>query len=171
MQLMRTSPPRSRPLLGYLRSLQRHHRTAVALVHHARKGAAHERGGQALRGSSELHAWGDSNLYLRRTGSHLHLSIEHRAAAGADRLQLALKANAPALALEVIDQQPAAPQPAQPSARQRIEQILAQAKTPLSQRRLRDTARMRASHVTEILAQLIAAGRVTRSPDGYRINR
>jgi RecA-family ATPase len=159
------------PLLGYLRSLQRHHRTAVALVHHARKGAAHERGGQALRGSSELHAWGDSNLYLRRTGSHLHLSIEHRAAAGADRLQLALKANAPALALEVIDQQPAAPQPAQPSARQRIEQILAQAKTPLSQRQLRDTARMRASHVTEILAQLIAAGRVTRSPDGYRINR
>jgi RecA-family ATPase len=44
------------PLLGFLRSLQRHHRTAVALVHHARKGAAHARGGQALRGSSELHA-------------------------------------------------------------------------------------------------------------------
>src|SRR5262249_23475276 len=90
------------PLLGYLRSLQRHHRTAVALVHHARKGAAHERGGQALRGSSELHAWGDSNLYLRRNGQNLQLSIEHRAAPGADRLQLALKANSPALALEVI---------------------------------------------------------------------
>jgi AAA domain len=159
------------PLLGYLRSLQRHHRTAVALVHHARKGAAHERGGQALRGSSELHAWGDSNLYLRRTGPHLHLSIEHRAAPGADRLQLVLKANSPALALEVMDQQPAEPQPSQPSPRQRIEQILLEAKTPLSQRQLRDTARMRASHVAEILAQLIAAGRVTRSPDGYRINR
>jgi RecA-family ATPase len=50
------------PLLGFLRSLQRDFHTAVALVHHARKGAAHERGGQALRGSSELHAWGDSNL-------------------------------------------------------------------------------------------------------------
>jgi RecA-family ATPase len=50
------------PLLAYLRSLQRQYHTAVALVHHARKGAAHERGGQALRGSSELHAWGDSNL-------------------------------------------------------------------------------------------------------------
>jgi hypothetical protein len=24
------------------------------------------RAGQALRGSSEFHAWGDSNLYLRR---------------------------------------------------------------------------------------------------------
>ena len=42
------------PLLAYLRSLQRNYRTAIALVHHARKGAAHERGGQALRGSSDL---------------------------------------------------------------------------------------------------------------------
>jgi hypothetical protein len=159
------------PLLGYLRSLQRQHRTAVALVHHARKGAAHERGGQALRGSSELHAWGDSNLYLRRNGSHLYLSIEHRAAPCADRLQLALKANSLALALEVMDQQPAEPQPTQPSARQRIEQILAEANAPLSQRQLRDTARMRSSHVAEVLAQLVAAGRVTRSPDGYRLNR
>jgi hypothetical protein len=158
------------PLLGYLRSLQRCHRTAVVLVHHARKGAAHERGGQALRGSSELHAWGDSNLYLHRNGPHLNLSIEHRAAPGADRLQLTLKTNPPALALELIDQQPAEPQPAQPSARQRIEQILAEAKTPLSQRQLRDAARIRTSHVAEVLAQLIAAGRVTRSTDGYRIN-
>jgi AAA domain len=77
------------PLLAYLRALQRSHHTAVALVHHARKGAAHERGGQALRGSSELHAWGDSNLYLRRHGQGLQLSIEHRAAPSIDRLPLA----------------------------------------------------------------------------------
>jgi hypothetical protein len=158
------------PLLEYLRSLQRCYRTAVVLVHHARKGAAHERGGQALRGSSELHAWGDSNLYLRRNGPHLNLSIEHRAAPGADRLQLTLKTNPPALALELM-QPPAESQPTQPSARQRIEQILAEAKAPLSQRQLRDAARIRTSHVAEVLAQLIAAGRATRSPDGYRINR
>src|SRR5262249_2161976 len=46
------------PLLAYLRTLQRKYDTAVLLVHHARKGAAHIRAGQALRGSSELHAWG-----------------------------------------------------------------------------------------------------------------
>jgi DNA-binding IclR family transcriptional regulator len=69
-----------------------------------------------------------------------------------------------------MDQQPPEPQPRRPSPRQRIEQILLEANTPLSQRQLRDTARMRASHVAEILAQLVAAGRVTRSPDGYRIN-
>src|SRR5690606_11205391 len=49
------------PMLAYLRTIQRKHRTAVLLVHHARKGGAHLRAGQALRGSSELHAWGDSN--------------------------------------------------------------------------------------------------------------
>jgi AAA domain len=160
------------PLLAYLRSLQRHHHTAVALVHHARKGAAHERGGQALRGSSELHAWGDSNLYLRRHGQNLYLNIEHRAAPSIDRLQLTLKANPPALALEVVEQSPAEPRDqasGKPSSLQRIEQILAAATTPITQRQLREAARMRASHVAAMLAQLVASGRVTRSAEGYRL--
>ncbi|MFQ5601290.1 MAG: AAA family ATPase, partial [Candidatus Krumholzibacteriia bacterium] len=67
------------PLLAFLRELQRKLHTAVLLVHHSRKGG-HARAGQALRGSSELHAWGDSNLYLRRVGDRIHLSVEHRAA-------------------------------------------------------------------------------------------
>jgi hypothetical protein len=158
------------PLLAYLRTLQRNHQTAVVLVHHARKGAAHERGGQALRGSSELHAWGDSNLYLRRNGHNLYLTIEHRAAPGTDRLQLALVDRSPALALEVVDRQTAEDQ-SQPSPQQRIEQILAASTTPVTQRHLRQAARMRASHVAEALAQLIANGRVDRSADGYRLNQ
>jgi hypothetical protein len=35
------------------------------------------RAGQALRGSSEFHAWGDSHLYLRRDGDDLTLAVEH----------------------------------------------------------------------------------------------
>ena len=68
------------PLLAYLRELQRRHAVAVIIVHHAKKGGAHVRAGQALRGSSEFHAWGDSNLYLRRQAEDLILSVEHRAA-------------------------------------------------------------------------------------------
>ncbi len=45
------------PMLAYLRELQRSFEAAVLLVHHARK-AGHARAGQALRGSSEIHAWG-----------------------------------------------------------------------------------------------------------------
>ena len=51
------------PLLAYLRELQRRYGVAVLVVHHAKKGGAGVRAGQALRGSSEFHAWGDSNLY------------------------------------------------------------------------------------------------------------
>lgn len=61
------------PLLAYLRELQCQFGCAVALVHHARKGGQ-ARAGQALRCSPELHAWGDSNLYLRRDGERLLLS-------------------------------------------------------------------------------------------------
>jgi|SRR5271166_6405987 len=77
------------PLLAFLRELQRRHAIAVAVVHHARKGAI--RAGQALRGSSEFHAWGDSNLYLRRDGDdRLVLTVEHRAAAAIPGVTLEL---------------------------------------------------------------------------------
>jgi hypothetical protein len=160
------------PLLAYLRSLQRCYHTAVVLVHHARKGAAHERGGQALRGSSELHAWGDSNLYLRRHGQSLYLNIEHRAAPSIDRLHLILRADPPALALEVVEPSPAeTSEQDHPSSLQRIEQILTEAKSPITQRQLRQAVRIRASDVSQILSQLVASGRVSRSAEGYRLNR
>ena len=77
------------PILAFLRELQRRFYTAVVLVHHARKSAA-TRPGQALRGSSELHAWGDSNLYLRRRKGQIVMSVEHRAAASLNDIALEL---------------------------------------------------------------------------------
>ena len=73
-------------LLAYFRSLQRELDLSVVLVHHTRKNAAGGvAAGQGLRGSSDIHAFGDSNLYLRRTREHLVLSSEHRAAPAAHR--------------------------------------------------------------------------------------
>jgi AAA domain len=156
------------PILAYLRTLQRSHHTAVALVHHARKGAAHERGGQALRGSSEFHAWGDTNLLLRRMGKQLQLSIEHRAAPSTDWFPVVLKDRPSAVALEVVDQHPAVAQVTQPSCRERIEKALAAAGTPLTQKALRDMVRMRTGDVGQALAALIAEGRVIKSAAGYQ---
>ena len=90
------------PLLAYLRTLQRQHSLAVLVVHHARKSAGNMRAGQALRGSSEFHAWGDSNLYLRRSGSELNLTVEHRAAPSPPTIALELAQRGEALALEVV---------------------------------------------------------------------
>ena len=91
------------PLLAFLRELQRRHAIAVAVVHHARKGAGAIRAGQALRGSSEFHAWGDSNLYLRRdSDDRIVLTVEHRAAAAMPGVTLELTQRDNALALEPV---------------------------------------------------------------------
>ena len=69
-------------LLAYFRLLQRRLDLSVVLVHHTRKNAAGGvAAGQGLRGSSDLHAFGDSNLYLRRTRDRL-VSVQ-RAPCGA----------------------------------------------------------------------------------------
>jgi AAA domain-containing protein len=86
------------PLLAYLRELQRRYALAVLVVHHAKKGAGNVRAGQALRGSSEFHAWGDSNLYLRRDGDSLTLAVEHRAAPALKPMKVELVASGEALA-------------------------------------------------------------------------
>ena len=91
-------------LLAYFRSLQRELAISVLLVHHTRKntgdGAA---AGQGLRGSGDIHAFGDSNLYLQRTKEHLILSSEHRSAPASAPVYLELVAtNADTTHLEVI---------------------------------------------------------------------
>ena len=160
------------PVLAYLRDLERHFHTAVLLVHHARKGAGHARAGQALRGSSELHAWGDSNLYLRRRGDTLCLAIEHRAAPSRDGLVVELRAQGDALALHLVDGGLGADRvlaPPAPPLGERIEHALAEAATPLTRRALRRRCCIRASTLGPVLARLLADGRVTRSPAGYSL--
>ena len=76
-------------LLGFIRQMQRNHHTAVALVHHASK-KHRAQPGQALRGSSDLHAFGDSNAYLTRSDKRIVLSVEHRTAKSMDPVQLQL---------------------------------------------------------------------------------
>jgi predicted Rossmann fold nucleotide-binding protein DprA/Smf involved in DNA uptake len=117
-----------------------------------------------------LHAWGDSNLYLRRTGDsdQLALAIEHRAAASSVGLALHLLARGDGLALHVDDDSAAASGPsATPSAIDRVEGILAQADAPLSLKALRAAAKMRAATVSDALAALVTQGRARRTDTGY----
>jgi hypothetical protein len=118
-------------LLSYLRELQRQFQLAVLLVHHARKDSHSSRPGQALRGSSELHGWGDSNLYLRRKGSQLTLSTEHRAAPSQDHIPLQLNQTGSAVALTVLENQPPAEPKAEPSPVDRVRAALAQLQEPV----------------------------------------
>jgi hypothetical protein len=159
------------PLLDYLRGLQRRYQTSVALVHHARKGAAHLRAGQALRGSSELHAWGDSNLYLRRTGEGeaIALTIEHRAAPSSEGLVLHLVTRGDGLALCVDEPARSDAPVVPPTAVDRVEAALAAATAPLSLKALRSTVKMRAVTVSDALTALVTRGRAQRLDKGYAL--
>jgi hypothetical protein len=170
------------PLLAYLRELQRRHHLAVVLVHHARKGGAKMRAGQALRGSSEFHAWGDSNLYLRRHGEQLTLSVEHRAAASISAVSLQLAIDGDVVALATIDRclaeaagpiEPTADTaaPATPTVEQKIAAHLAAAVAPLTAETLRKLCRVRNATLTAALTDLVVAGRVRKDPTGYVIAR
>ena len=154
------------PLLGHLRELQRRHDVAVMLVHHARKDARGARPGQALRGSSDLHGWGDSNLYLRSTRAHLRLSIEHRAAPGRDGIALELADLDAGPALRVLNGTGAddAP-PARPDPQQRILEALADSPPDVSAHDLRARCRIRAETFWRALRELVDDGRVQRTAD------
>ena len=69
--------------------MQRSYDTAIVLVHHLSK-RHHAQPGQALRGSSDLHAFGDCNAYLVRRKDHIILTLEHRAAKSLDPIPLEL---------------------------------------------------------------------------------
>jgi hypothetical protein len=156
------------PLLAYLRELQRRHGMAVLVVHHAKKGGGGVRAGQALRGSSEFLAWGDSNLYLRRDGDDLSLSVEHRAAPSPKPLTIELAQRGEALALEVADRrEPVAPKPT--SLDDRILGLLTVADPPVPFAELRSQAKVRAATLLERIGALCAAGRVVKIDGGYRL--
>ena len=156
------------PLLAYLRELQRRHALSVLVVHHAKKSSGRVRAGQALRGSSEFHAWGDSNLYLRRSLNSLTLTIEHRAAASPPTLTLELQTQGEALALH-LSQVLAEPTPASASVDERIAAALMDAGRPVPVSELRNLCRVRNATLHQRLAALTQAGRLVRSSEGYRL--
>ena len=161
------------PLLGFLRSLQRRVHVAVCIVHHAKKGAGRIRAGQALRGSSEFHAWGDSNLYMRRSpDQQLVLSVEQRAAASIPALSLELRADpGDRLALNVVpDRAPATETPDLRPA-DRVEEILAAATHPVSLSDLRAACHIRTESLCHTMNDLLREGRVRKGPAGYTLSR
>jgi len=153
-------------LLAYFRSLQRRLDLSVVLVHHTRKNApGGVASGQGLRGSSDLHAFGDSNLYLRRAKQRMVLSSEHRAAPASPSVYLQLvTTDAEAIHLEVI----AEPDDGnQRSLQDRVLDLLAQ-DAVLTRVKLRDALSVKNERLGETLESLLQAGRLRRTSTGWK---
>jgi hypothetical protein len=153
-------------LLAYFRSLQRQLDLSVLLVHHTRKNAA---GGAAaglgLRGSSDIHAFGDSNLYLRRAKENLVLSTEHRAAPASPPIYLTLATTNPDMThLEVIAQHRDGNQG---SLQEQVLDYLAGGRA-LTRAKLRDRLAVKNERLGEVLESLERAGRLRRTAAGWQ---
>lgn len=140
-------------LLGFLRTQQREHQVAIMLVHHVRKSAAGQPG-QSLRGSGDLHAWGDSNLYLLRNNGKLLMHAEHRSHPAPPPFDVALTGDPPRVVVQgVVD-------PEQGELPERI--LTALAKEPLTRTQLRDRLAIRNETLGAALTSLEADGRLLR---------
>lgn len=157
-------------ILSFLRSIERELETAIIIVHHTRKDAGSTtQPGQALRGSSDLWAVGDSNLYLRRTRTdRLVLTIEHRSAPSPPPVTVVLVPE-PQPHLEVVvdpDQDQAA------SVQEDVvtEGILCELRSspsPLRLDQLRTRLRVRKQRVVDALKRLAELDLVQRSGEGF----
>ena len=157
-------------LLADLRTLQRRFHLAVLLVHHTRKGGGAV-AGQTLRGSSDLHAWGDSNLYLKKTPDHrpgageIRLTVEHRAARAPEPIRLTLTGDP--VHLNITASQ------ARLKETDLAHQILhafSQHPAPMTQVQLRAELKVRNQSLTTALRQLQDDGKITRANGGWTLS-
>ncbi len=161
-------------VLAKLREWQRKFHVAILVVHHTRK-VSGVSAGQALRGSSDFHAWGDSNLYLKRKDDGIVMTIEHRSAASGEpvRLQLKTEGCAPHLAVSdevacVIESRAASPAP---EIEKKIIGLLARAEEPHQQEQIRAALKIRNQHLSDTLKKLHAEGKLIRHEGRWSLVR
>lgn len=153
-------------LLAYFRLLQRQFDLSVILVHHTRKNAAvGVAAGQGLRGSSDIHAFGDSNLYLRRTKEHLVLSSEHRAAPASPPVYLELVGTDDETThLQVIAE---LENPKRRSLQEQVLDLLAKGAV-VTRAKLREALAVKNERLGEALESLERDGRLSRTSNGWQ---
>ncbi len=146
--------------------MQRQLDLSVILVHHTRKNAATGvAAGQGLRGSGDIHAFGDSNLYLRRASEHLLLASEHRAAPAIPPVTLHLvDTGAHGAYLQVVAELHNQPRH---SLHDQVLELLLPG-VVLTRGKLRDTLGVKNERLGEALEALERAGRLLRTATGWR---
>jgi hypothetical protein len=156
-------------LLAGLTALKRSFDLAILVVHHVRKnGSGHP--GQALRGSGDLRAWGDSNLFLRQRGDCLQLQGEHRAAPAMDPVSLKLVTPSDGSSTHFEVAQNDNPRQPSPDLTARVVEALRDIDEPLTRAALRQTLRVNNQRLGDVLADLQRSGQLLRDRRGWRLS-
>lgn len=157
-------------LLSFFRELQRRFDCAVLLVHHTGK-RQRAQPGQSLRGSSDLHAFGDSNAYLARRENRLVLTLEHRAARAPDPLMMELVSDpeGACVHLEVRDSGDVPDPFGPPSIEKGVLGVLSGSGAALSRTEIRKMLRVNNQRLGGVLDELQKDGRIVKREDGWEI--
>ena len=148
-------------LLGFLRSMQRHHNLAIVVVHHTRKSPAQSQGYE-LRGSGDFFAWGDCFLYLSRKRDALKLSVEHRAAAAIDPVCVQLSGDPPHMS--IVDDVPTNDGRDLES---KIISTISASDSPMSTRQLQNAVHARTASVLDVLHHLKDINKLVKTSQGW----
>jgi len=154
-------------LLGYLRELQRAYDVSIMLVHHSSK-RSRARQGQALRGSSDLHAWVDVGLYLTWRGERLELAVELRAAASPDPLDVVLVEDDPRAVHLEVRAGASGPSAALTLGQRALRLLRQQAPGCLRRYELREALGVNNARLGEALSELEGLGLACRTRAGWR---
>jgi hypothetical protein len=157
-------------LLSFLREIQRAHNVSVVLVHHASK-KHRSRPGQALRGSSDIHAFGDDLVHLSAPSeAELVLSVEHRSAPALAplRLRLVSRPDGRQTHLELVDR-PAVQQVPEGPVEDRVVALIRAASEPMTRQDLRERLRINNQRLGDVLVVLERASRILRTPTGWTL--
>jgi hypothetical protein len=155
-------------LLGFLRELQRRFDTAVVLVHHMSKKHRAQLG-QALRGSGDLHAFGDCNAYLVKKNDKLLLSVEHRFAPATDPIPLDLVSNDDGAKTHLEVQKTNGDHQRQLPLAETVRLALADAEIPLTRAALREKLRVNNHRLGLALGDLEKNRLAVRGPNGWTL--
>ncbi len=170
-QLEENSSTEISQLLSYLRQMQRDLQMAMVIVHHTRKGGSGRgQAGLALRGSSDLWAFGDSNLYLRRVRDCLELVIEHRFAPAPESVSLRLDDGDPkAVHLQVIDTAAQSVDERDGELCDAVIDLLQESSSPMTRSCIRSELRVKNERLGWALKSLEQAGQIRREQRGWAV--
>jgi hypothetical protein len=156
-------------VLDGLRRLARTTGCAILLCHHTRKAPAGAAAGLGLRGSSDVHAFGDVNLYLRRLSTGLlDLRIEHRAIASPPPLRVRLTAGEPLVCATYRCEDI----PVRDPLRDRLLRLIGDATAPISTTALRSALGIRNQTLLTLLHELVTEELVQRvGREGWAASR
>jgi hypothetical protein len=155
-------------ILGFLREIQRRFNMAVILVHHMSKKHRPQLG-QALRGSGDLHAFGDCNAYLVRKDKRLLLSLEHRFAPTGDPIPLTLVSDDLGINTRLATEPSADNEHVRFPLEEALRRTLADANKPLTRTALRTILKVNNHRLGLVLKELQNRNIITKLPGGWTL--